>query len=126
MQTPIKKFKSVDEYFNTVPENVRPLLEKLRKTILKAAPGAEEVISYQMPALRLHGMLVFYAAWKEHIGFYPASAGMKNFEKELTPYKRSKGTIQFPLNEPLPLDLITRIVKYRVEENKAKQALKRT
>ena len=118
------KFKTVDEYISTVPAKSQLALQKIRKTIGKAAPEAEEVISYNMPAFRLDGMLVYYAAWKEHIGFYPASPGMSVFDKELAKYERSKGTIKFPLSEEMPLDLIARIVKFRVAENQEKKLAK--
>ena len=118
------KFKTVDEYISTVPKKAQSVLQKLRKTIKKAAPDAEELISYNMPAFKQEGMLVYYAAWKEHVGFYPASPGMSVFDKELSGYERSKGTIKFPLSEELPLDLITEIVKFRVLENKEKKLAK--
>lgn len=112
--------KDTDAYIAAQPEDQRGLLEQLRQTIRKAAPGAEEVISYQMPAFRYHGMLVYFAAWKNHIGFYPAGA-IKVFDKELSAYGVSKGTIRFPIDKPLPLGLISKIVKFRVKENEAKK-----
>ncbi len=115
---------TVDSYIAQQPEAVQPVLQQLRNTIKKAAPYAEEVISYQMPAYKLNGMLVYFAAWKEHIGFYPASAGVSHFSDKLAKYNTSKGTIQFPLSEKLPLKLIADIVKFRVKENEAK-ALKK-
>lgn len=115
------KFKTVDEYISSQPANKRKLLEEVRKTVRSAAPEAEELISYNMPALKLHGMLIYYAAWKEHIGFYGVSSTIADaFKKELAPYKQSRGTVQFPLDEPLPLHLITKMVQYRVKENAAK------
>jgi uncharacterized protein YdhG (YjbR/CyaY superfamily) len=114
------KFKTVEEYFSVQPEHTRALLEELRKTIKKAAPKAEEVISYNIPAFKLEGLLVYYAAFDKHIGFYPTPSGIKAFEKELSAYKGAKGSVQFPLDEPLPLSLITKIVKYRVKENTGK------
>lgn len=114
----------VDGYIAMQPAAVQPVLQLLRSTIKKAAPYAEEVISYQMPAYKLNGMLVYFAAWKEHIGFYPASAGIGQFKDRLAKYNTSKGTIQFPLSEKLPLKLIADIVKFRVKENEAK-ALKK-
>ena len=111
------KFKSVDEYFSTLTENSKGILEQVRKTVKQAAPQAEDVISYNMPAIKLHGVLVYYAAHREHIGFYPTASPIKVFEKELAPYKWSKGAIQFPIGKPMPLDLITRIVKFRVQED---------
>jgi uncharacterized protein YdhG (YjbR/CyaY superfamily) len=118
------KFKTVDEYFATLPKKAVSALQKMRSTIKKAAPKAEEVISYNMPAFKQEGMLVYYAAWKEHVGLYPASPGMSVFDKDLENYERSKGTIRFPLDEPLPLDLIGRIVKFRVQENIEKKLAK--
>ncbi len=119
------KFKTVDEYLSTLPKNAQTALQKMRKTIKQSAPKAEEVISYNMPAFKQDGVLVYYAAWKEHIGFYPASPGMSVFDKELAKYERSKGTIRFPLDQPLPLDLISQIVKFRVQENIEKKLAKR-
>lgn len=119
------KFKTVDEYFSILPEKTKSILEKLRKAIRQAAPQAEEVISYNMPAFKLQGALVYYAAYKAHIGFYPAGyAAIKAFEKELAPYETSKGTIRFPIDKALPLGLIKNIVKYRVRQNLEKASLK--
>jgi uncharacterized protein YdhG (YjbR/CyaY superfamily) len=119
------KFTTVDEYISTFPQEVRQILEKLRQTIIKAAPKAEEVISYNMPAFKLNGMLVYYAGYKKHIGFYPTNSGITEFADELTAYKTSKGAIQFPLDKPLPIGLITKIVKFRVVENNAKALAKK-
>lgn len=116
--------KDIDAYISAQPQKVRGLLEKFRQTIKKAAPQAEEIISYQMPAFKYNGMLVYLAAWTNHIGFYPASPGMKVFEKELSAYERSKGTIKFPIDKPIPFGLITKIVKFRVKENSEKAKLK--
>ena len=116
--------KTVDEYIESFPAPVRNVLEKLRQTIRKAAPDAEEVISYQMPAFKYHGILVYFAAWKNHIGFYPAGA-LKAFDKELSAYEVSKGTIRFPLDKPLPLGLISKIVKFRMKENELKKKVKK-
>ncbi|EMO38783.1 PF08818 domain protein [Leptospira noguchii serovar Autumnalis str. ZUN142] len=110
-------FKNINEYINLFPEDVQDKLRKLRSTIRKAAPNAEEKISYQMPAFALNGNLVYFAAYKKHIGFYPTSSGIKKFQTELTKYKTTKGAIQFPMDQPLPLKLITKIVKYRIKEN---------
>jgi uncharacterized protein YdhG (YjbR/CyaY superfamily) len=118
------KFQTVDEYISTFPPATKKALKDIRSTIKKAAPDAEEAISYNIPAFRLDGMLVWYAGYKEHIGLYPRPDAIKFFEKELTNYKLSKGTIQFPLDQPLPVRLITRIVKYRVAENQAAAAAK--
>ena len=100
------------------------MLEDLRQTIRKAAPKAEEVISYQMPAFKFHGMLVYFAGFKNHIGFYPTSSAIKAFNKELSAYAGAKGTVRFPLDKPIPVGLITKIVKHRVKENLAKENLK--
>jgi uncharacterized protein YdhG (YjbR/CyaY superfamily) len=118
-------FSTVDEYIALFPPDVQNALQKLRKTIKKAAPGAEEVISYQMPAYKFKGMLVFFAAYKNHIGFYPTPSGIAAFEKELSGYKRAKATVQFPVDQPLPLELITKIVKFRMNENLEKEEMKR-
>jgi uncharacterized protein YdhG (YjbR/CyaY superfamily) len=114
----------IDKYISSFPGNTQVLLKVLRATIRKAAPDAEEVISYQMPAYKFHGMLVYFAGHKNHIGFYPGTSGIEAFKKELTDYKWSKGTIQFPLDKELPLDLISRIVIYRITGNLIKAQLK--
>ncbi len=93
------------------------LLEEMRETIRQAAPRAEEVISYNIPAFKQNGILVYYAAHKQHIGFYPTSSGIRNFEKELVGYTTSKGAVQFPFNKPIPKTLVKKIVKFRVKEN---------
>ena len=111
------KFETVDEYFSTLPQHAKAMLQELRKTIKKAAPQAEELISYNMPAFKLRGMLVWYAAYKEHIGFYPRPSAIEAFKKEVSVYKGAKGTIQFPIDKPLPLNLVIKIVKYRLKEN---------
>ena len=107
---------TIDEYILTCEESIRPLLHKLRETIRQAAPDAEETISYKMPAFRFHGMLVYFAAYKNHIGFYPTSSGITAFEKQLSGYKTSKGAVQFPIREDLPFELVRQIVAFRVEE----------
>lgn len=107
----------IDEYISRFPNETAAKLEQLRATIKKAAPKAEEIISYKMPAFKLDGMLVWYTAHSNHIGFYPRVSAIVAFSKELSAYKTSKGTVQFPLDKPLPLALITKMVKYRVEEN---------
>lgn len=117
--------KDTDEYIFQFPEEVQAKLQELRSIIIQAAPEAEETISYAMPAYKLKGILVYFACHKNHIGFYPASSGIANFEKELSGYKTSKGTIQFPLDKPLPLDLIKMIVEFRVTENLQKAELKK-
>lgn len=112
------KFTSVEEYIATFPAATQKLLQQMRATIKKAAPKAEELISYNMPAYKLQGPLVYFAGYKGHIGFYPVSSAIREFEKELSNYEGAKGTVRFPLNEPLPLKLIARMVKYRIQENK--------
>ncbi|MGZ3931389.1 MAG: iron chaperone [Bacteroidia bacterium] len=111
------KAESVDAYIRTFPAATQKLLKQIRVTIKKAAPKAEELISYRMPAYKLNGMLVYFAGYEHHIGFYPTASGVQQFRKEIAAYKSSKGAVQFPLDKPLPLALITRIVKFRVAEN---------
>ena len=113
----MKNFQNIDDYIANFPEDVQKVLEQVRVTIQKAAPQAEEAISYQMPTFKLNGNLVHFAAWKNHIGFYPTPSGTKEFQKEIAKYVFAKGSIQFPLNEPMPLALITKIVNFRVKEN---------
>jgi len=115
-------YRTIDEYIATFPAETQKILQELRAVIHLAAPGAQEKISYQMPAFHLKGNLVYFAAWKDHIGFYPTSSGTRAFQQELSAYKFSKGAVKFPLDQPLPLDLITRIVKFRVAENLKKAA----
>ena len=116
------KYKTVADYFKAQPAKTRTLLKTIQKTIKEIVPDAEEVISYNMPAFTWNGILVWYAGYKAHIGFYPKGSGIAAFKKELAGYKSSKGAVQFPLDEPLPLELITRIVEFRMQENR--QALK--
>jgi uncharacterized protein YdhG (YjbR/CyaY superfamily) len=111
-------FKTIDEYIATFPPDSQILLCQLRAAIHEAAPQAEETISYQMPAFKQNGVLVYFAAFKNHIGFFPTAAGIEAFKDKLSAYKTSKGTIQFPLDKPLPLDLIKEIVRARVKQNK--------
>ncbi len=111
------KPESVDSYISDFPPDTRTKLEDLRRTIRKTAPNAEECISYAMPAYKLGGMLVYFAGYVGHIGFYPGAGGIAAFKDELSGYKWAKGSVQFPLDKPLPLKLITRIVKFRLEEN---------
>jgi len=113
----MKKPSNVDEYIATFPEKIQSKLQQLRATVKNAAPQAEEVISYSMPAFKLHGTLVFFAAHTNHIGFYPHGSGIEDFRVQLSGYKVSKGTVQFPFDEPLPLDLIAKIVQFRLAEN---------
>jgi uncharacterized protein YdhG (YjbR/CyaY superfamily) len=117
-------FNSIDEYIATFPEETQKILEDLRATIKAAAPDADERISYQMPTFALEGNLVHFAAWKNHIGFYPTSSGTQAFKKELSIYKGAKGSVKFPIDKPLPLKLISRIVKFRVAENQKKAGTK--
>lgn len=109
--------KSIDEYIKTFPGDIQEKLKAMRKAVHAAAPEAEEKISYQMPTFYLKGNLVHFAAFKNHIGFYPAPSGIQVFQKELSVYKSSKGAVQFPIDQPLPLALVARIVKFRVSEN---------
>jgi uncharacterized protein YdhG (YjbR/CyaY superfamily) len=119
------KFKTVDEYISTFPASTKKILQQVRKTIKDAAPQAEDVISYNMPASKLKGILVYYAAYEKHIGFYPTASGIKVFEDQLGDYKFSKGAIQFPIDKPMPVDLITKIVKFRVRETQGKEKAKK-
>ena len=120
------QFKTIDEYINTFPEDVRHILNELRQTIKEVAPEAEETINYQIPTFTLNGNLVHFAAFPNHIGFYPTPSGMEAFKEELSVYKGAKGSVQFPIDEPLPLPLIRRIVEYRVKENLAKKQKKKS
>lgn len=108
---------SIDEYIAGFPNDIQKRLKDIRATVRKAAPEAEEAIKYAMPTFVLHGNLVHFAAFKNHIGFYPTPNGIESFKKELSAYKGAKGSVQFPLDQPLPLGLIERIVKYRVAKN---------
>lgn len=118
-------YTNIDEYIAGFPGEIQEILQKIRATVHEAAPEAEETISYQMPAFRLGGVLVYFAAFKDHIGFFPTSSGVAHFEKELTKYNTSKGTIQFPLDEPVPVELIRKIVLFRAKENLAKVGAKK-
>lgn len=112
---------TIDEYIGLFPKDVQDILECMRHTIKKAAPGAEEAIRYQMPTFRLNGKnLVHFAAFQHHVGFYPIPSGITAFKKELSEYKQGKGSVQFPLDEPIPYDLVSRIVAYRVKETREK------
>jgi uncharacterized protein YdhG (YjbR/CyaY superfamily) len=114
-----KEPKTIDEYIATQPPNVQALLQQIRQTIHKAAPEAQETISYQMPAFKQGSILVWFAAFKNHIGFFPKASGIEAFKEQLAPYKTSKGTVQFPLDQPLPLEIIAEIVRFRVKEQAA-------
>lgn len=108
---------SIDSYIAQFPDDVQARLQKLRTTILKLAPGATEAMSYQIPTFKLNGNLVHFAAFKKHIGFYPGAAGIAAFQDELAGYKSAKGSVQFPLDKALPLDLVKKIVEFRVAQN---------
>lgn len=114
--------EEVDAYIRGFPEKHRLLLEKMRETIRAAVPGASEIMSYRMPACKINGVLVYYAAFKNHIGFYPTSSGVQVFKSRLTAYKTSKGAIQFPIGQPLPTELITEIVQFREQEDLLKRS----
>ncbi|HEY9113903.1 MAG TPA: DUF1801 domain-containing protein [Bacteroidales bacterium] len=122
----MKTIATVDEYISSFSGETKNLLIQLRETILASVPeGTEEKISYGMPAYKLKGMLVYFASWKNHIGFYPSTSGIEFFKNELADYSISKGTVQFPIDKPLPLELITKIVRFRVNENLKKAELKK-
>lgn len=118
------KPQNIDEYIQQFSEDVQEKLQALRQTIQENAPKATEKISYAMPTFAQEGNLVHFAAYKNHIGFYPTPSGIEAFQEELSPYESSKGAVQFPIDQPLPLALIGRIVQYRVEENLAKAVAK--
>jgi uncharacterized protein YdhG (YjbR/CyaY superfamily) len=118
---PKEAFKTIDEYVASFPRNIQNILEELRQVIRDSAPNAEEAISFQMPTFKLNGNLVWFAAFKNHIGFYPKASAIEAFRKELTDYEVSKGTIRFPLEKPIPFDLVRKIVKYRVKQNLEKK-----
>ena len=119
------RFQTIDEYIQTFPKDIRKILEKVRQTIKEATPDAEEAISYQIPTFKLNGNLVHFAAFKKHIGFYPAPTGSEAFKKELSVYKAGKGSVQFPLDQPMPYELIAQIVAFRVFENLEKGKTKK-
>ncbi len=117
MKTDQASSKTIDAYIAGFPRDVQVILQKIRLTIRKAAPGAEETIKYQIPTFTLNGNLVHFAGFQKHIGFYPVPTGIEKFKKELSVYKQGKGSVQFPLDKPIPYGLIGKIVKYRVKEN---------
>jgi uncharacterized protein YdhG (YjbR/CyaY superfamily) len=117
--------KDVDDYISKFPDDVQAILQKVRATIRHGAPEAEETISYMMPAFKQHGILVYFAAWEKHIGMYPPISGNKTLEKAIAGCAGPKGNLQFPLDEPIPYDLIERIVKLRVKQSVEKAAAKR-
>lgn len=121
-----KSYATVDEYIAFAEPKIKRALKDIRKTIKAIAPEAEEVISYQIPGYKYHGMLVFFAGWKNHISLYPAPWGAETLKKEMSAYEGSKGTIKFPLDKPMPLTLIRKMVKYRMKENEARAALKKS
>lgn len=124
MPPPKPTFTTIDEYHVLFPEDVQVLLNKMRKAINQAAPKVTEVISYGMPGFRQHGVLVWYAANKKHIGFYPSSGPIQVFAEELKDYVTSKGAIQFPLDKPIPVTLVKKIVKFRMQQDAESVALK--
>lgn len=121
-----RQFKTMDEYINTFPEDVQQILNELRQTIKEAAPEAEETINYAIPTFTLNGNLVHFAAFENHIGFYPTPSGMDAFKNELSSYKRAKGSVQFPIDQPLPFPLIRKIVEFRVKENLERKQKKKS
>ena len=124
METNKTQPKTIDEYIAGYPKNVQEILEKIRSTIRVAAPEAEETINYQIPTFTLKGNLVHFAAFTKHIGFYPTPSGIEKFKQELSGYESAKGSVQFPLDQPIPYDLISQITKFRVKENLEKAAAK--
>ena len=116
-----KQFRTIDEYIRIFPEDVQTILKKMRTTIREAAPEAQEAITYQIPTFRLNGNLVHFAAFKNHIGFYPAPSGIEAFKADLSPYKSAKGSVQFPIDKPVPYHLVREIVLFRVQENLRKK-----
>jgi uncharacterized protein YdhG (YjbR/CyaY superfamily) len=120
-----KQYSTMDEYISAFPKTVQDILEALRQTIKESAPDAKEKISYQIPTFTLNGNLVHFAAFKNHIGFYPTPSAIVAFKEELSPYKQAKGSIQFPIDKPIPFDLINEIVRYRVNENETRIAKKK-
>ena len=119
-----KQFETIDEYIETFPKDVQSILEKMRQTIRRAAPEAEEAISYQIPVFKLNGNLVWFAAFKNHIGFYPMITAIQAFKKELSRYKGAKGSVQFPMEKPIPYDLVKKIVRFRRKENLEKKRVR--
>ncbi len=125
MRTKSTAPKNIDDYIAGFPGDVQKILQKIRLTIRKAAPGAQEAIKYQMPTFTLNGNLVYFAAFKTHIGLYPLPRGIERFKRELSAYEGGKGSVRFPLNEPIPFDLISRIVKFRVRKQLEGEAEKK-
>ena len=121
MKEPKSAYKTIDEYIASFPEDKQHILQELRRIVKDAAPEAQETISYQMPAFKLNGILVWFAAFKNHVGFYPKTSAISAFKKELSGYEVSKGTIRFPLDKPIPSQLVREIVKFRVKETLSKK-----
>jgi len=126
MQNRYPKTTAIDEYIALYPPEVQAILQQVRQTIRAVVPEAQEAIAYGIPTFKLQGNLVHFAAYKKHIGFYPAPSGLEAFKTELVGYKGSKGAVQFPLDQPIPYDLIRRITLFRVEENMRRAAAKRS
>jgi uncharacterized protein YdhG (YjbR/CyaY superfamily) len=126
METKKSAFTTIDEYIALFPEETQQILQEIRAIIHASAPDAQEKISYQMPTFFLEGNLVHFAAWKNHIGFYPTPSGLEAFKSELSGYAGTKGAVHFPIDKPLPLDLVGKIVRFRLAENLKKGTLKRT
>jgi len=120
-----RQFKNIDDYIAMFPKNVQHKLNELRSAIKESAPEAEEAISYGMPTFELNGNLVHFAAYKRHIGFYPTHSGILAFEEKLSVYKHSKGAVQFPIDGPIPLDMVREMVRFRVKENLTKGVRRR-
>jgi uncharacterized protein YdhG (YjbR/CyaY superfamily) len=125
MKNKAAKATTIDEYISGFPYEIQRVLKQVRSTIRKAAPAAQETISYRVPAFRLEGPLVYFAAFKNHVGFFPTSSGIWNFKKELGAYESAKGSVRFPLDQPMPLGLIARITKFRLKENQARAKARR-
>jgi uncharacterized protein YdhG (YjbR/CyaY superfamily) len=121
MPSQMKNFSSIDEYITSYPKDIQKILQKIRQAIQKAAPQAEEAMRYGIPTFQLNGNLVHFGGFQKHIGFYPTPSPIEAFRKELAEYEYSKGAIKFPLDKPIPYDLITKIVKFRVSEMQAKK-----
>ena len=119
------KFETVDQYISGFPPSTKKQLKEIRSIIREAAPEAEEIISYNMPAYKFHGVLVYFAGYKNHIGFYPTNSGITNFKDAVSKYKYSKGAVQFPIDQPIPETLVKKIVQFRTKENLEKERLKK-
>jgi uncharacterized protein YdhG (YjbR/CyaY superfamily) len=122
----MKTFKDVNEYISSHPKEIQKILKQFRATIKKAAPLAEEAISYGMPSYKYNGVLAYFGAFKNHIGFYAMPTGHAHFKKELSVYKVGKGSVQFPIDKPMPIALITKMIKFRLKENMEKAKAKKT